>query len=69
MINILEQNNRNAKYSLTEIPRRINSTHIFTSKGDEFDNLGLILASLLPSCIGVCDGEGTQHHHKLITVP
>jgi hypothetical protein len=53
----------------TKITRRINSTNIFTSKGDNFDNLVLISASFPPSCIGVGDGVGAQHHHKLITVP
>jgi len=32
----------------TEIPRRINSTNIYTSKGDDFDNLGLSLAPFPP---------------------
>jgi hypothetical protein len=35
----------------TEIPRRINSTNIFTSKGDDFDNLILSLASFPAVCI------------------
>jgi hypothetical protein len=35
----------------TEIPRRINSTNIFTSKGDDFDKLGLIIPSFPPFCI------------------
>ena len=39
---------------VTEIPRRINSTNIFTSKGDDFDNL-VILASFPPVFILVGD--------------
>ena len=38
--------NPNLRY--TEIPRRINSANIFTSKGDDFDNLVLILGSFPP---------------------
>jgi len=40
---------------ITEIPRRINSTNIFTSKGDDFDNLVLSLASFPPVFIIVGD--------------
>jgi hypothetical protein len=36
---------------MPESPRRINSINIFTSKGDDFDNLVLILASFHPLCI------------------
>ena len=38
------------KQASTEIPRRMNSTNIFTSKGDDFDNLGLSIASFISAC-------------------
>ena len=38
-----------------EIPRRMNSINIFTSKDDDFDNLVFILASFPPVCIIYCD--------------
>jgi hypothetical protein len=44
---------------VTEIPRRINSTNIFTSKGDDFDNLVLSLALFPPLHIIFCN-----HFHK-----
>ena len=40
---------------MSEIPRRINSTNISTSRGDDFDNLVLSLASFPPVCIIFCD--------------
>jgi hypothetical protein len=39
------------KLTYTEIPRRINSTNIFTSKGDDFDNFVLSLSSFPPVCL------------------
>jgi hypothetical protein len=39
----------------TEILRRINSTNIVTSKGDDYDNLCLSLASFPPACIKFSD--------------
>jgi hypothetical protein len=44
-----------ANFTNTEIPRRINSTNIFTSKGDDFDNLVLSLASFPQLYIIFCD--------------
>ena len=46
---------RDAVVIITEIPRRINSTNIFTSKCGDFDNLILSLASFLQcaSFIGI----------------
>jgi len=44
-----------SKKEITENPHRINSTNIFTSKGDGFDNLGYILASFPPACIKFSD--------------
>ena len=35
----------------TKMPRRMNSTNLFTSKGDDFDNLVLSLASFPPVSI------------------
>jgi hypothetical protein len=37
--------------TITEIPRRINATNIFNSKGDDFENPGLILASFPPDAL------------------
>jgi hypothetical protein len=41
--------------TITKIPRRINSTYIFISKGDDFDNLILSIASFPPACIKFSD--------------
>jgi hypothetical protein len=40
---------------LTEFPRRIKSTSIFTSEGDNFDNLDLSLAQSPPACVKLID--------------
>ena len=40
---------------MSEIPRRITSTNIFTLRSDDFNNLGLSIASLPPPCIKFSD--------------